>query len=114
MAMTGAVVFLQQLGAEDVAGHQVGGELHAPELQFQGLAERAHEQRLAQPGRTFQQAVAAGQQADQQLLDHGVLAHHRACERSAQIVQARQQGIEVGGGHGRAGPISCSTRTSRC
>ena len=114
MAMAGAVVFLQQFGAEDVAGHQVGGELHAPELQFQRLPERAHQQGLAEPGRAFQQAVAAGQQADQQLLDHGVLAHHGACKRGAQRIQAWQQGIEVGGSHGRAGPINCSTRTSRC
>ncbi|MNN29071.1 hypothetical protein D3C81_1426600 [compost metagenome] len=113
MAMAGTVVFFQQFGAEDVAGHQVRGELHAPELQFQCLPQRAYQQGLAQPRRAFQQAVATGQQADQQLLDHGVLADHGVGERSAQIVQARQQGIEVGGGHGR-GPFNCSMRTSRC
>jgi hypothetical protein len=39
VAVAGAVVFFQQFGAQDVAGHQVGGELHAAELQFQGLAQ---------------------------------------------------------------------------
>ncbi|KAG1312698.1 hypothetical protein G6F63_016249 [Rhizopus arrhizus] len=114
MAMAGAVVFFQQFGAEDVAGHQVGRELHAPELQFQCLPQRAHQQGLAEPGRAFQQAVAAGQQADQQLFDHAVLADHGTGQGAAQRIQARQQGIEVGGGHGRAGPVSCSARTSRC
>ncbi len=113
MTMAGAVVFFQQLGAEDVAGHQVGGELHAPKLQLQRLPQRAHQQGLAQAGRTFQQAVATGQQADQQLLDHRVLADHGAGQGAAQPIQARQQGIEIEGGHG-GGPFNCSTRTSRC
>ena len=38
-ALAGAVIFFQQFGTEDVAGHQVGGELHTSKLQFQGLAE---------------------------------------------------------------------------
>ena len=29
-----------------------------------------------------------------------MLAHHGACKRGAQRIQAWQQGIEVGGGHG--------------
>ncbi|KAG1389898.1 hypothetical protein G6F58_013157 [Rhizopus delemar] len=58
--------------------------------------------------------TVAGQQADQQLFDHAVLADHGTGQGAAQRIQARQQGIEVGGGHGRAGPVSCSARTSRC
>jgi hypothetical protein len=58
--------------------------------------------------------MAAGQQADQQLLDHAVLADHGVGQRAAQGIQAWQQGIEVGGAHADACPVSCSTRTSRC
>ena len=34
MPVPGAVIFFQQFGAQDVAGHQVRSELHAPELQL--------------------------------------------------------------------------------
>ncbi len=104
MPMPGAVVFFQQLGAQDVAGHQVGGELHAAELQVQCLPQRAHQQRLAQARRAFQQAMAAGEQADQQLLHHRVLAHHRLGQggaQRAQLGELRGEDVVVGGGHGQ-------------
>jgi hypothetical protein len=98
------VVFLQQLGAEDVAGHQVGSELHAPELQRQRLSQRAHQQGLAEAGHAFQQAVAGGQQADQQLLHHRLLAHHGLADGLAQPVEAvellLEAGFACGKGHG--------------
>ena len=100
MAMAGAVVLFQQLGAEDVAGHQVGRELHAPELQLQRLAERAHQQRLAQARHAFEQAVAAGEQADQQLLDDGVLADDGLGDRGAQGAELGELGLDVGFGGG--------------
>ena len=119
-ALAGAVVFLQQFGAEDVAGHQVRGELHAPELQVQRLSQRAHQQGLAESRGAFQQAVAAGQQADQQLLHHLVLADHRLGDGLAQFAQARQLFLDAGFVHRlplrhvRSGSVSCSMRTSRC
>ena len=85
MALAGAVVFLQDLGADDVARHQVGRELDAAELQVQRLRQRAHQQRLAEARHAFEQAVAAGEQADQQLLDDVVLADDRLRDRGAQV-----------------------------
>jgi len=99
VTVPGAVVLFQQLGTEDVAGHQIGGELHTPELQLQCLAKRAHQQGLAQPGRALEQAVAAGQQADQQLLHHRMLADHRLGQRAAQLLQFGKKGIKAVGRH---------------
>ena len=67
-------VFLDQLGAGDVAGHQVGRELDALERQVQRLGQRADQQRLGQAGHAHEQGVAAGEDGHQDLLDHFVLA----------------------------------------
>ena len=104
MAVAGAVVFFQQFGAQDVAGHQVGRELHAPELKFQRLPQRTHQQGLAQARHALEQAMPAGQQADQQLLDHFFLADDGLGNGLAQLAQSCDLGLEVGfgegGGHG--------------
>ena len=57
------------VGADDVRRHQVGRELDAVELQVEHLAERAHQQRLAQAGHAFEQGVAADEQAGQDAVD---------------------------------------------
>ena len=70
----GGLVLLDDLGAGDVRGHQVGRELDAVVAQVQGVGQRVDHQRLGQPGHADQQAVAAGEDRDQQLLEDGVLA----------------------------------------
>ena len=60
--------------AADIAGHQVGGELHAAVAAAQRLAQRAHQQGLAQAGYAFDQHVATGEQHDEDLVEHVVLA----------------------------------------
>ena len=65
---------LEDLGAGDVRRHQVGGELDALELQVEDLGDRADQQRLGQPRRTGDQAVPAGEQADQELMRRLLLA----------------------------------------
>ena len=67
-------VLVDDLRAGDVAGHQVRGELDAAEAHGQGLGERRNGQRLGQSRHADGQAVAAGEQADEHLLDHLVLA----------------------------------------
>jgi len=96
MPAPGAVVLLEDLGTEDVAGHQVGRELHAPELQVERLSKRAHQQGLAEPGYAFEQAVPTGQQADQQLFDHGLLPDDGLGDRGAQRADLRQPGLDAG------------------
>ena len=67
-------VLVDDLGARDVAGHQVGRELDAGEPQLQGLGQRRDGERLGQARHADRQAVAAGERADEHLLDHLVLA----------------------------------------
>ena len=66
-------VFVEDLGPGDVGGHQIGGELNPLERQIEDLGERLDQQRLRQPRDTSDEAVAAGEQRDQDLIDDGVL-----------------------------------------
>ena len=61
--------FADDVGADDVGGHQVGRELDAVELQVEHLAQRAHQQGLAQAGDAFEQRVPADEQAGQHAVD---------------------------------------------
>ena len=56
------------------AGHQVGGELQPGEVAADGAGQRLGGQGLGQAGRALEQAVAPGQQADEEPLGHAVLA----------------------------------------
>ncbi len=53
------------LGAGDVGGEQVGGELDAMKLRFQSFGELLDRPRLGQPRRPFDKHVAVGEQGDQ-------------------------------------------------
>ena len=65
---------VEHLGAGDVGRHQVRRELDPLEAQVEDLGQRADQQRLGQAGHAGQQAVAAGEERDQQLIDGVVLA----------------------------------------
>ena len=66
--------FLEDLGAGDVGGHQVGGELDALELEVKDLGDGFHEQGLGEAGSAGDQAMAAGEEGDEDLLDDVFLA----------------------------------------
>jgi hypothetical protein len=73
-------VFFEDLGAGDVARHEVRRELDAGEPEAQGLGHRGDDERLGQTGHAFQQRVASredrGQDAvDDLLLTHDLMAH---------------------------------------
>ena len=61
--------FLQHLGAQDVGGHEVRGELHPPGDEAEDLAQGFDQERLAQTGHPDEQKVTARQQGNQGLLD---------------------------------------------
>jgi|GEM_PF-1445200 len=82
--------------AADVAGHQVGGELHAPVVQLQGLCQCAHQQGLAQPGHALDQHVATGQQRHQDLVQYIGLADEGVSNGGADGIDAFDQ-AGVGG-----------------
>ena len=81
-------VLVEDLGAGDVGRHQVRRELDALEAQVEDLGERADQQRLGQAGHAGQQAVAAGEERDQQLLDDVVLADDHLAQLLADAAAA--------------------------
>ena len=74
----GAGVGAPDARADEVGRHQVGRELHAAEAAAQCSGQGADGQRLGQAGHALQQHVAAGQQGDEDALEHGVLSHDDA------------------------------------
>ena len=54
-------VFLDDLGAGDVARHEIGGELHPIEGEVERLGHGRDHERLGQAGHPDQQRVSAGQ-----------------------------------------------------
>ena len=61
--------------ADDVGRQQVGRELNAREADAQTLRDRLHGERLGESRHPLEQNVAAGEQPDQQALNHDLLAH---------------------------------------
>src|SRR5690606_5441471 len=74
-----------------VARHQVGRELHAREGRGDRAGEGQHEERLADAGHALEQHVAAGEEADEHLLEHLVLPEHDAAERAPERVDEREE-----------------------
>ena len=72
-AMAGGGIFLDDVGAGDVRRHQVGRELDALEDQAERLRDGADHQRLRRAGQAGDQAVAADEERDQDLVEHFVL-----------------------------------------
>ena len=68
------LLFVEDLGAGDVGRHQIGRELDALEVEIEDVGERLDEQRLRQSGHAGDQAMAAGEERDEHLLDDFVLA----------------------------------------
>ncbi len=66
----GARRHVEDVGADDVGGHQVGRALHALELQAHDARERADRQRLGQARNAFEQRVPAADDRQQQQVDH--------------------------------------------
>ena len=67
-------LFVEDLGAGDVGRHQVRRELDPLERQIEDLRDGLDQQRLGQSGHAGDQAMAAGEQRHQHLVDDFVLA----------------------------------------
>lgn len=55
---------VEQVRSQYVAGHQVGGELDAPEIEPDGAGESLREQRLGGSRRAFEQHMTTSEQRD--------------------------------------------------
>ncbi len=83
---------LQNLRAGDVRRHEVGRELDALELEVEDFGDGLDEERLGQPRRAGDEAVPAGEQGDEQLFDHLLLADNDLGEFS---LDARAAGDDL-------------------
>ena len=70
----GSRILLDDVGAGDVRGHQVGRELDAVELEIEHVRHRLHDQGLGQTGHAGDDAVAADEQREHDLVEDLVLA----------------------------------------
>ena len=102
--------FLQNIRAGDVRGHQIRRELDAVEAQRHGLGQGIDDGGLGQAGHAHQQPVAAGQDANQQPLNHDVLSDNDLGQFGAelfvigpQIINGRNVIPRQGGGWHRGG-----------
>ena len=88
-----------------VSGDQVGRELDAAERGIQSIGQRPDGQRLGEPGHALEQQVAAGEQRDEDSLEHRVLAHDDAPDLEQHRLGggARISGLESREGGGRDG-----------
>ena len=99
-----AVLLVEDLGAGDVGRHQVGRELDPLEGEVEDLGERLDEQRLGETRHAGDQAVAAGEERHQHLVDDLVLADDDLAELgedpAAPVLDAFGEagGGRVGGG----------------
>ncbi len=74
-AVPGRVVLLEQLGARDVTGHEVGRELHPRERQLECLCDRLHQERLGEPRHPDEERVAAREERRDEIVHDGLLPH---------------------------------------
>ena len=66
---------VEDFGADDVAGHQIRGELNAVEAEAEGLGDGVDEERFGQTGNAHKQNVPACKNRGGDLADHLILAH---------------------------------------
>ena len=103
------LVFAQDVGADDVGGHQVRCELDAGELDMESVGQGAHQQRLAEAGNALEQDVAVGEQADDRTVDHLLLADDDVADFAVQLAalfgELGQLQRQVGRGPGFGGVV---------
>ena len=75
--------------ADEVGGDEIRRELDPAVGAAEHGRQRLHGQRLRQPGHALEQHVSAGEQADQQPLEHRVLADDHALD----LVQRLLEGV---------------------
>ena len=79
-ALAGSVVFLEDLRAGNVGGHEIGGELDPLEAEIEDFREGVDEQSLSQARNTDEKGMGSTENGNQQLLDDFVLPHDNQVE----------------------------------
>src|SRR5262249_49608814 len=94
-----ALFLVEDFRAGDVRRHEVRRELDPLELEVEDVGERLDQQRLGEPGHTSDEAVAAGEQRDQHLLDDVVLAHDDFAQLGENALTALGYFLSTDGGY---------------
>src|SRR6185369_17571874 len=89
-------------------GHQIGGELDAPEIEAECRGEAVRDQGLGRAGRPFQQDMAAREQRDEHQLDGRLLPDDGLADFGADALRKRLNLFY------RQTPFSCRQRCSAC
>src|SRR5947207_3440082 len=75
------------IGADDVGGHQIGRELDPRERELEALGERLDEERLAEPGYAFEEHVAAGEHSGEHVRDDRAVTDDDLLDLGAQRLE---------------------------
>ena len=107
-------LLVQDFRAGDVGGHQIRRELNPLERQVQNACDRLDEQRLRQTGHARDQAVAAGEERHQHLVDDRVLADDHLADLREDALPSLSHALGDGSdARGPAGSGRLSGRVSR-
>ena len=98
---SGFGIFLQDVRTSDVAGHQVGGELDAVELEVHRLTEGANEQCFGEARDPGDQRMATGKQCQQGVVDNLLLPDDDFADLLNQRLSTGGQLFDRGDGNGR-------------
>ena len=86
---------VEEIRAHDVARHQIGRELDAPELEVEAAREALRKQRLGRAGRTFEQDMPAGEERDQHQIERVGLADDRLGDFLLDALGKRADAIKI-------------------
>ena len=89
------VGLFEDFGADDVGGHQVGGELDAALVKAENTAERGRKLGLGKTGRADQQGMATRQNGGERELDHFLLAENDLANGFPDLYQAFARPLEA-------------------
>ncbi len=86
--------FVENFGAQDIGGHQIGGELHALFIKAQNPAQVGGELGFGKAGSADQKGMAACQNGGQRQFDHFVLAEDHLADFGADFFKAFAGGFQ--------------------
>ncbi len=85
----------EHLGAEDIGGHQIGGELDARAVQPHHRAERFDKPRFAQTGKADQKRMTTAQKRRKRQVDNPLLPDEPRGDRGFGLGQLGLQGFDL-------------------
>ncbi len=94
--LVAVVVGFHDHAADDVGGHEVGRELDARVADAERAREGAEQSGLAESGDAFEQDMSGGEQADENAIDHALLADDDFADFVAYFVEFRDRRIDGG------------------